>query len=165
MRILRPVWSLTVLITGTEYRFKTWERRMRRVRRRRRLVTETENWTALKVLRQCLFVHLAFCTRHWTHAVSLTMACLLILSRKIICLHCKNHNEIHKYTLYRFYIFSLLSGRVFYVLSKLTRKTVWYKITEVSEEPISIWLQGRKNGRARLLSNLLMDAQDYLATY
>jgi hypothetical protein len=37
-----PMWSLTVLITGTEYRFKTWERRMRRVRRRWRAVTETE---------------------------------------------------------------------------------------------------------------------------
>lgn len=125
MRICRPAWSLAVQITGTEYRFKTWYRRMRRVIRRRRVVTETENGTALKVLRQCPFVHLAFCTRQWTRASSVTKACLLILSRKIICLHCENHNETHKYTLYRFYIFSLLSGHVFYVRSKPTRKSVW----------------------------------------
>ena len=125
MRIRRPVWSLAVLITGTEYRFKTWERRIRRVRRRRRVVTETEIGAALKALRQCPFVHLAFCSRQWTRALSVTKACLLILSRKIICLHCENHNETHKYTLYRFYIFSLLSGHVFYVRSKPTRKTAW----------------------------------------
>jgi len=125
LRICRPVWSLAVLITGTEYRFKIWEWRMRRGRRRRRVVTETENGTALKVLRQCPFVHLAFCNRQLTRATSVTKACLLILSRKIICLHCENHSETHKYTSYRFYIFSLLSGHVFYVRSKPTRKNAW----------------------------------------
>lgn len=138
---------------------------MRRGRRRRRVVTETENGTALKVLRQCPFVHLAFCNRQLTRATSVTKACLLILSRKIICLHCENHSETHKYTSYRFYIFSLLSGHVFYVRSKPTRKNAWQKITEVPKEAVAVCHRGKKKKWTRKITQQLLSFHHTTVTH
>jgi hypothetical protein len=139
-RIRAPSWSSAVLSTGTEYRLLDVgqelvesETKTESSDRERKLNCSEGSQTMPVCPFGLLYQTVNICSHRYKG-----------LSRKIIYLHCENLNETHKYTLYRFYIFSLFQRSCNLCSRKPSRKTVWSKITEVLEEPVALRLQCRK---------------------